>query len=601
MNALRLARLFLYFGLLVITLSLFARGRIPLGVIPILAQTNPAPSDPQVLTTRNINIRSTPSTNATVLTVAQPGQRFQVTGRTADGLWWRINYNGQAAWLYASLVQAMNTTNVPVVNSNTVNSNPEPILRPTALPTNPPASPGATPTAGSASATAYIAQTINVRSGPGTNFSVVASAQPGEQYAITGKDVAGAWWRIDYKGQTAWLYASLVQAENTAKVTVVNTASAPSALQPTTGAAGQAVKVRLEKVFSNLKQPTLVTNAGDGSGRFFVLERAGRIHVYTGPNTDGEIFLDIADRVGTSGAEQGLLGLAFPPNFRTTGYFFINYTNKDGDTVIARYKVSDNPNQANRDSEFVVLFLDQPAPNHNGGMLAFGPDGYLWIGVGDGGGQNDAFRNGQNFGTLFASILRLDVTSDPTVPYRIPANNPWANATAQAQGTRAELWAKGLRNPWRFSFDRRTNDLWIGDVGQDKYEELDYVPAQQVRQGGLNFGWSILEGNHCLDNANCPTDGLTPPLLEYAHGGNGCSVTGGYVYRGQAIPQWNGIYFFADFCSGNIWSYARTTGNAQMSLALPNAAAISSFGEDEAGELYVTDFGSGVVYRLVAG
>lgn len=184
MNALRLARLFLYFGLLVITLSLFSRGRIPLGVTPILAQTNPVPSDPQVLTTRNINIRSTPSTNATVLTLAQPGQRFEVTGRTADGLWWRINYNGQAAWLYASLVQATNTTNVPVVNlnivnSNTVNSNTEPILRPTALPTNPPTSPGATPTAGSASATAYIAQTINVRSGPGTSFSVVASAQPG--------------------------------------------------------------------------------------------------------------------------------------------------------------------------------------------------------------------------------------------------------------------------------------------------------------------------------------------------------------------------------------------------------------------------------------
>ncbi|MFN8492802.1 MAG: PQQ-dependent sugar dehydrogenase [Caldilineaceae bacterium] len=596
MNALRLSRLVLYFGLLVITLLLFSHGPTSFIGIPILAQqNNPSPSDPQVITTRNMNVRSTPSTGATVLTVAQPGQRFAVTGRTADGLWWRIDYNGQAAWLYASLVQATNTANVPVVDVNAGVS-----LRPTAAPATATAQSGVSTSAGSTSATAYISQTINVRSGPGAKFGIVASAQSGEQYAITGKDIAGAWWRINYKGQTAWLYAKLVRAENTANVAVVNAPLVPSPSAPATGAATQAGKVRLETVFSNLKQPTFVTNAGDGSGRFFVLERVGRIHVYADPNTDGQTFLDIADRVGTAGAEQGLLGLAFPPNFRTTGYFFINYTNKDGDTVIARYKVSDDPNRANRDSEFVVLFLDQPAPNHNGGMLAFGPDGYLWIGVGDGGGANDTFHNGQNFGTLFASILRLDVTSDPTVPYRIPANNPWVGTTAQAQGTRAELWAKGLRNPWRFSFDRRTNDLWIGDVGQDQYEEIDYVPAQQVRQGGLNFGWPILEGNHCLDATPCPAVS-TPPLVDYIHVGNGCSVTGGYVYRGRAFSEWNGIYFFADFCSGNIWSYVRAAGNNQLTLVLPHAAAISSFGEDEAGELYITDFGGGVVYRLVAG
>jgi glucose/arabinose dehydrogenase len=460
-------------------------------------------------------------------------------------------------------------------------------------------------------AVATIVRAINVRSGPGTGFRILATARPGERYPITGKNNAGSWWRIDYRGQEGWLFASLVQAANSAAVPVVETPASATAAAPATGPVApsvlppaarfdpQRVQFRLEPVFGGLEQPTHVTHAGDGSGRLFVVERPGRIRVYPGPQAEGQLFLDITDRVGHTGGEQGMFAVAFPPNFRTTGHFFVNYTNNDGDTMIARYRVGDNQNRADRDSEFVVLFQQQPARNHNGGMLLFGPDGRLWVGLGDGGGANDAFRNGQNPGTLLGAMLRLDVTSDPSVPYRIPPDNPWVNRLWQGQEVRDEIWAIGLRNPWRYSFDRRTGDLWIADVGESQSEEINYVPAQQVRQGGFNFGWPIMEGPYCLGAPDCAKDGLVLPVAEYGHAGNGCSITGGYVYRGQAFPQLDGVYFYADFCSGNIWALWRPAGGAlQTALILPKAAAISSFGEDEAGELYLADFG-GIVHRLV--
>jgi glucose/arabinose dehydrogenase len=335
---------------------------------------------------------------------------------------------------------------------------------------------------------------------------------------------------------------------------------------------------RLETVFSGLDQPTFVTNAGDGSDRMFVVERAGRIKVFAQPNSNGQLFLDIEDRVDHSGPEQGLLGLAFAPDYKTSGSFYVNYTDNAGDTVIARYRVSDDPNQADRQSEQQLLWVDQPAPNHNGGMLVFGPDGKLWVGMGDGGGANDSFGNGQNPNTLLGKIVRLDVSGDS-------ATN--------------EIWATGLRNPWRFSFDHNTGDLWIADVGQDLFEEINYVPAAAVSTGGLNFGWPIMEGAHCRGDKACDSGGLIQPVFEYGHAGNGCSVTGGNVYRGQAHRALQGVYFYADFCSGHIWAYWRSSdGTTHSERVLPNAAAVASFGEDEAGELYVADFG-GYIHRLI--
>ena len=294
------------------------------------------------------------------------------------------------------------------------------------------------------------------------------------------------------------------------------------------------LQFRLEKIYTGLNQPTFVTNAGDGSGRMFVLERAGRIKVFAAPggepSSDGQLFLDIEDKVDDSGPEQGLLGLAFAPDYKTSGFFYVDYTDNAGDTVVARYRVSDDPNQADEESEKQLLWVDQPAPNHNGGMLAFGPDGRLWVGMGDGGGANDTFGNGQNPNTPLGKIVRLDVSGE--------------NATS-------EIWATGLRNPWRFSFDAKTGDLWIADVGQDLFEEIDYVPSALVGAGGLNFGWPIMEGAHCRGDKACNTEGLQLPVWEYGHAGNGCSITGGSVYRGEAYSALQGVYLYGDFCSGN--------------------------------------------------
>lgn len=318
----------------------------------------------------------------------------------------------------------------------------------------------------------------------------------------------------------------------------------------------------------------------DGSGRLFVLEKVGRILIIENNQLIGTPFLDISDRVGSSGNEQGLLGLAFHPKYKENGRFFVNYTDNSGNTVIARFQVSSDPNVADPNSEVKILGVDQPFPNHNGGVLAFGPDGYLYAGLGDGGSAGDPLGNGQNTQVLLGKILRLDVDSQE--PYAIPAGNPFGN----------EIWAYGLRNPWRLSFDRSTNDLYIGDVGQDMWEEIDFLPAGSP--GGANFGWSIREGAHDYKGGN--TQGLIDPVAEYSHPEGGCSVTGGYVYRGS-MPEWNGIYLYGDYCTGMIWGLVHTDSGWQRQLLFDLDVTITSFGQDRSGEVYLVSDNGGV-FRL---
>ena len=344
---------------------------------------------------------------------------------------------------------------------------------------------------------------------------------------------------------------------------------------------------------SDLQSPLGIVHAGDGSGRLFILEKPGRIRILRDDTLLERPFLDLTDRVGSSGSEQGLLGLAFHPVYADSGRLFVNYTDRDGDTVISEFLVSDDPDQAQPDSERVLLALAQPAANHNGGHLVFGPDGYLYIGTGDGGAAGDRFGNGQNAQTLLGAMLRLDV--DGEQPYAIPGDNPFVGNDS----ARDEIWAIGLRNPWRYSFDRLTGDLYIADVGQNMYEEVNYQPA--VSEGGQNYGWPIMEGLHCFPaDGSCDQSGLVLPIQEYDHS-LGCSVTGGYVYRGQRYPVLQGIYLYGDYCSGIIWATAPAAGDSWQTARLLQAdARISSFGEDEAGELYLTDIEGGVLYHLAA-
>lgn len=320
----------------------------------------------------------------------------------------------------------------------------------------------------------------------------------------------------------------------------------------------------------------------DGSGRLFVIEKAGRIRIMENDQLLEASFLDITDRVGSRGNEQGLLGLAFHPQYQENGRFFVNYTDLNGDTVIARFQVSDNPNVVDPNSEVQILGIDQPFANHNGGGLAFGPDGYLYAGLGDGGSQGDPNGNAQNTSVLLGKILRLDI--DSADPYAVPADNPFGN----------EVWAYGFRNPWRFSFDKATSDLYIGDVGQGNWEEIDFVAAGTP--GGGNFGWDHREGAHDYEGGG--PEGMIDPVAEYSHPEGGCSVTGGYVYRG-AMPEWNGIYLYGDYCTGMIWGLIRTEAGWQNQLLFDTDVTITSFGQDQSGELYLIS-DNGRVYRLVS-
>jgi glucose/arabinose dehydrogenase len=337
-----------------------------------------------------------------------------------------------------------------------------------------------------------------------------------------------------------------------------------------------------------------VTQAGDGSNRLFVVEQTGRIWiVQEGERLSGP-FIDLSDRVSQdvlSGySERGLLGLAFDPNYAENGQFYVNYTDRNGTTHLSRFVVSaDNPDLTDRSTEERLLTIEQFARNHNGGHLAFGPDGYLYMAVGDGGAAGDPMETGQRPSDLLGSILRIDVTDvEGDQPYAIPEDNPYSTDDSFAP----EVWSYGLRNPWRFSFDRATDDLYIADVGQNQYEEVNFQPADS--SGGENYGWDVFEGEVFYEGwMGEPQVETVDPIAVYDHG-QGCSVTGGYVYRGELVPELQAAYLYSDYCSGNIWAaYRDANGSWQSGLIMETGTGISSFGEDEAGELYVLDYSGG--------
>lgn len=350
---------------------------------------------------------------------------------------------------------------------------------------------------------------------------------------------------------------------------------------------------RLEKIAEGFTRPIYVTHAPDESQRLFVLEQGGRISLLEAGQRS--LFLDISQRVSRAAnspsyTEQGLLGLAFHPDYAENRAFFLNYTDRSGTTVIARYRASADGRQADPASEEVLFTLAQPFANHNGGHMAFGPDGHLYVSLGDGGAANDPLGAGQNLTLLLGKILRLEVGAEG--PYTIPADNPFVYNPSAAD----EIWAYGLRNVWRFSFDRLTGDLYMGDVGQNRYEEINFQPASS--QGGENYGWNAYEASMVF-NRGVVAPNAVAPIFEYDHtAANGCSVTGGYVYRGQAIPSLVGRYVYGDFCSGRIWLGWREGAIWRNQVFMDSGLQISSFGEDAAGELYVVDY-RGAIYRFV--
>jgi glucose/arabinose dehydrogenase len=354
-----------------------------------------------------------------------------------------------------------------------------------------------------------------------------------------------------------------------------------------------AVNIDLKRVAAGLAGPVAIAHAGDGSGRLFVTLKSGQIVIFNGAHILSTPFLDIGGLV-SAGGERGLLSAAFHPNYVGNGFFYLSYTDAAGDSVIARYSVSANPNRADSASGVILLTITQPFSNHNGGQLQFGPDGYLYISIGDGGSGGDPQNNGQNLGNLLGKILRIDV--DSGFPFVVPADNPFVGVG----GAREEIWSYGLRNPWRFSFDRLTGDLFIGDVGQSSWEEVDFQPAGSA--GGENYGWRLMEGSSCFNPAiNCNNGTLTLPILEYDHAA-GCSVTGGYRYRGSANPDLDGIYVYGDYCTGNIWGAEEDgMGGWTTTQLLDTDFFISTFGEDESGEIYVAHFSSpnGSIYQIV--
>jgi glucose/arabinose dehydrogenase len=353
----------------------------------------------------------------------------------------------------------------------------------------------------------------------------------------------------------------------------------------------------VQRVFPALSfvSPVALLQAPGDSSRWFVVEQAGIVRAFdnTPAASATTPFVDIHTQV-TSGGETGLLGMAFHPHFPADPRVFLSYTTGNLVSRISEFSSTDGGATLDPGSERVLISVNQPESNHNGGNLAFGPDGFLYIGMGDGGSGGDPFNNAQDNNSLLGKILRIDVESapDPGLAYAIPTTNPFV----QTAGFRGEIWALGLRNPWRFSFDRLTGDLYIGDVGQGSFEEVDFQAAGSA--GGQNYGWRIMEGAHCFDPAICSQAGLVLPVAEYDHG-QGCSITGGFVYRGQAFPALQGFYLYADFCTGRFWGLKRDGSAWQNSILLVEPHSISSFGEDEAGNLYAADLAAGVVYEIV--
>ncbi|HEY9478495.1 MAG TPA: PQQ-dependent sugar dehydrogenase, partial [Gemmatimonadaceae bacterium] len=344
----------------------------------------------------------------------------------------------------------------------------------------------------------------------------------------------------------------------------------------------------LTPLVTGLDLPLYLTAPPDDQ-RLFVVEKTGRIRIVK----DGALlptpFLDLSGAVST-GSEQGLLSMAFHPHYVTNGFFYVDYTDGNGDTHVTRYSVSEgNPDVANPASAKTILTVEQPFANHNGGLLLFGPDRKLYVGLGDGGSGGDPLGNGQSLATLLGKILRIDV--DAGDPYAIPPDNPFVGRA----GARGEIWAYGLRNPWRFDFDAATNRLYIADVGQNAWEEVNVVPADQ---GGQNFGWNIMEGTHCYGASSCDQSGLTLPVQEYSHD-DGCSITGGYVYRGSLAPDVVGQYFYSDYCTGFLRSFTfdGSISSAPTTWSVGDIGNVQSFGEDAMGELYVLST-NGTVYRV---
>ncbi|HET6761814.1 MAG TPA: PQQ-dependent sugar dehydrogenase [Gemmatimonadaceae bacterium] len=349
-----------------------------------------------------------------------------------------------------------------------------------------------------------------------------------------------------------------------------------------------AVTLAVEQVASGLDQPVYLT-APAGDPRLFIVEQPGRIRVVENGRVLGKPFLDIGSKV-RSGGEQGLLSVAFHPLYRSNGFLFVNYTDNKGDTRIERYTVSADRNVVDVGSAKLILAIDQRYSNHQGGLNLFGPDGMLYIGMGDGGSQGDPHGNGQNPSSLLAKLLRINV--DRGDPYTIPAANPYAKG-----GGRGEIWAIGLRNPWRFAFDRVSGLLYIADVGGSRFEEIDVVSASTA---GVNYGWNIMEGPSCHRSSGCNQPGLQRPALSYPHESSVCSVIGGFVYRGQKIPEIQGQYFYSDYCNSWLRSFGFADGKVtdQHEWAVGRLGSVTSFGEDSQRELYITT-SSGRVYRII--
>ncbi|MBX3030515.1 MAG: PQQ-dependent sugar dehydrogenase [Chloroflexi bacterium] len=421
-----------------------------------------------------------------------------------------------------------------------------------------------------------------------------------------GEDEAGELYAVDLGGRILRVTATITGVEPTeppaSPEPSVSPATSPAPTRsPGTGSTGfraGKVRLRLEPVADlGLNAfPIYLTGDGTGEGRLYVVQRNGLIRIMDKRGRTRGTLLDLRGRVGMQErSERGLLGLAFHPRFARNGKFYVHYNTPAGNTRIVEYRQRRVGREVGAGSGRTLLDFARPEWNHNGGWIGFGPDGYLYIASGDGGGNSpgDPFGNGQDRNDLFGSILRIDV--DRGNPYSIPRDNPFRDG-----GGRKELWNYGLRNPWRASFDRKTGDLWIGDVGQDRIEEID---IQRAGKGGANFGWSVLEGSRCHRNANCSTRGMTMPVAEYQHGAKGCSVIGGYVYRGTQSPLLEGAYLFTDYCSKSI--YAIDASKAKPGANLPikrlirkNDSLFVSMGEDDEGELYVLSQGGGI-YHLV--